>query len=83
MTTTMPCQAPFQHQMCFVRNPYKAQEKKDILISYSPSAFYKKFSQTCFLYKWILFLKASPQTCLTTNLGTKIPKGFFLATHKT
>lgn len=56
MTATVPCQAPFQHQMCFVRNLTKLGEKNDILISYSPSAFHKKFPQMCFLYKWILGL---------------------------
>lgn len=43
MTTTMPCQASFQHQMCFVRSLTKLGGKKDILISYSPNAVYKKF----------------------------------------
>lgn len=55
MTTTVPCQAPFQHKMCFVRTLTKLGGK-DVLISYSPNVFHKKSPETCFLYKWILVL---------------------------
>ena len=70
MTTTMPCQAPFQHQMCFVRNLTKLGEEKKTL---------------SFLIPQMLFIKSSHKCVFFTDgfLVLKVPLPAFLATQQT
>lgn len=84
MTTTMPCQAPFQHQMCFVRSLPKlgwgvAGRHCNF---FSPNAFCKTFHKRVFF--------ANDSCCLRTSLSisnhtkslkARMPRGRLLLTN--
>lgn len=80
MTTTMPCQAPFQRQTCFVRSLTKQSSGAGggHCNFPSPNAFYKKFHKRVFFANDFCSLKTSWSISThIQSLRPRMPRGFY------
>lgn len=82
MATTMPCQAPFQHQICFVRRLTKLGVGRHDNF-FPPNAFHKPFHRRVFFVNDSCCLPRSLSVSNHTKaLGPGCPEGVTTYKHK-